>query len=77
MLFAFICSLFGTFLFMDYEASKISKFLIYSVNRDDAWNIVNSITSFIAYQFDLVQNISSWAQGDFTNIMKEIMSYFI
>ena len=33
-------------------------------------NVVNSITSFIAYQFDLVQNISSWAQGDFTNIMK-------
>lgn len=33
-------------------------------------NIVNSITTFIAYQFDLVQNISSWAQGNFTNVMK-------
>ncbi|MTM67081.1 iron chelate uptake ABC transporter family permease subunit, partial [Turicibacter sanguinis] len=33
-------------------------------------NVVNSITTFIAYQFDLVQNISSWAQGNFTNVMK-------
>ena len=33
-------------------------------------NVVNSVTSFIAYQFDLVQNISSWAEGDFTNVMK-------
>lgn len=33
-------------------------------------NIVGSIATFFAYQFQLVQNMSSWLQGNFSTIMK-------
>ncbi|WP_302502370.1 ABC transporter permease [Gallibacterium salpingitidis] len=32
-------------------------------------NIISSITAFIAYQQDLLQNLSAWLQGDFSLIM--------
>ncbi|MFU2058633.1 ABC transporter permease [Avibacterium volantium] len=32
-------------------------------------NIISSITSFIAYQQDLLQNLSGWLQGDFSLVM--------
>lgn len=71
MVFAFICSLLGTFLFMGImKQVKFRNSLVIPLIGMMLGNVVNSITSFIAYQFDLVQNISSWAQGDFTNIMK-------
>ena len=71
MVFALICSLLGTFLFMGImKQVKFRNSLFIPLIGMMLGNVVNSITSFIAYQFDLVQNISSWAQGDFTNIMK-------
>ena len=71
MVFAFISSLLGTFLFMGImKQVKFRNSLFIPLIGMMLGNVVNSITSFIAYQFDLVQNISSWAQGDFTNIMK-------
>ncbi len=71
MIFAFICSILGTFLFMGIlKQVKFQNSLFIPLIGMMLGNVVNSITSFIAYQFDLVQNISSWAQGDFTNIMK-------
>ncbi len=71
MVFAFICSLLGTFLFMGImKQVKFRNSLFIPLIGMMLGNVVNSITSFIAYQFDSVQNISSWAQGDFTNIMK-------
>lgn len=33
-------------------------------------NVVNSITTFFAYQNDLVQNISSWLQGSFAMVLQ-------
>ncbi len=33
-------------------------------------NIVSSIATFIAYKYDLIQNLSSWAQGDFSLVVK-------
>ena len=32
--------------------------------------IINSISTFIAYRFDLIQNISSWLMGDFSMIIQ-------
>lgn len=32
-------------------------------------NIINSISTFFAYQNDLIQNMTSWMQGDFSMIM--------
>ena len=71
MFFAFICSLAGTFLFMGIlKRLKFQNSLFIPLIGMMLGNIVSSITTFIAYQFDLVQNISSWAQGNFTNVMK-------
>lgn len=33
-------------------------------------NIIGSIATFFAYQFQLVQNMSSWLQGNFATVMK-------
>lgn len=32
--------------------------------------IVNSISTFIAYKYDLIQNVSAWLQGDFSLIVQ-------
>ena len=33
-------------------------------------NIIDSVTTFVAYRFDMVQNISTWLQGDFSMIIR-------
>ncbi len=33
-------------------------------------NIIGSVASFFAYQFQLVQNMSSWLQGNFATIIR-------
>jgi iron complex transport system permease protein len=33
-------------------------------------SIIESFTTFLAYRYDLVQNVNSWLQGDFSMIMK-------
>ncbi len=33
-------------------------------------NVIDSITTFFAYKYDLVQNISSWLQGNFSMVIK-------
>lgn len=33
-------------------------------------SIIDSITTFLAYRYDLVQNVSSWLQGNFSMIIK-------
>lgn len=72
MIICFIFSLAGTFLFM-YILRKI-KF------KNDIFvpligimlgAIIESITTFFAYKFDVIQNIESWAQGNFSMIIKD------
>ena len=33
-------------------------------------NIIGSIATFFAYQFQLIQNMSSWLQGNFATIIR-------
>ncbi|MDE6196219.1 MAG: iron chelate uptake ABC transporter family permease subunit, partial [Erysipelotrichaceae bacterium] len=33
-------------------------------------SVVSSITTFFAYRFDIIQNMSSWLQGDFSLVIK-------
>ena len=42
-------------------------------------NVISSITAFIAYQQDLLQNLSGWLQGDFSLVMsgRYELLYFI
>ncbi|HAX71938.1 MAG TPA: iron ABC transporter permease [Firmicutes bacterium] len=68
---AFVFSLFGTFLFMGLlKRMKFQNALVIPLVGIMLGNVVGSITTFIAYQSDLVQNISSWAVGNFTNVIK-------
>lgn len=69
--FGFIFALLGTFLFM---------FLLKKIHFKNAifipligimlGNIIDSIGTFFAYKYDLLQNINTWMQGDFSMIVK-------
>lgn len=71
MLFTFIFALLGSFLFT---------FLIRKVRFKNAifipllgimlGGVINSITVYIAYQFDMVQSLNSLMMGDFTHTLK-------
>jgi len=71
MVFSFICSVLGSFLFMGImRRIKFQNTLFVPLIGMLLGNVVSSITTFIAYQNNLVQNISSWTQGSFTNVLR-------
>lgn len=68
---AFISALAGSFLFMGImRRIKFQNTLFVPLVGMMLGNIVSSITTFIALQYNLVQNISSWSQGSFTNVLR-------
>ena len=68
---AFIFALFGTMLFMKVLSKmKIKNVVMIPLIGIMLGNIVNSITGFVAYKFDLIQNIGSWMQGNFALVVK-------
>lgn len=71
MLIAFIFAIGGTFLFMEIlKKIKFKNTVFIPLIGMMLGNIIDSITTFFAYRFDLVQNISTWLQGDFSMIIK-------
>ncbi len=71
MLIAFVFALGGTFLFMKLlNKIKYKNTIFIPLLGIMLGNIVSSITTFFAYKHDLIQNISSWLQGDFSLIIK-------
>ncbi|AMA72230.1 ABC transporter permease [Aneurinibacillus thermoaerophilus] len=71
MLVAFIFALLGTFLFMKIlEKIKFKDTIFIPLVGLMFGNIISSISTFFAYKYDLIQNMSSWLQGDFSMIMK-------
>lgn len=71
MLIAFIFAIGGTFLFMEIlKRIKFKNAIFIPLIGMMLGNIIDSITTFFAYRFDLVQNISTWLQGDFSMIIK-------
>lgn len=71
ILFAFIVALAGTMFFM-YMLNKIKfkNMILVPLVGMMLGNVVGSITSYFAYQFDIVQNMSSWLQGNFSLVIK-------
>lgn len=68
---AFIFALAGTFLFMKIlEKIKFKDAIFIPLVGLMFGNIVGSMTTFFAYKYDLIQNMTSWLQGDFSMIMK-------
>lgn len=71
MLVAFVFALLGTFVFMKIlEKIKFKDTIFIPLVGLMFGNIISSITTFFAYKYDLIQNISAWLQGDFSMIIK-------
>ncbi|SEG50852.1 ABC transporter permease [Paenibacillus sp. UNC499MF] len=71
MLVAFVFALLGTFIFMKIlDRVKYKDTIFIPLVGLMFGNIVSSITTFFAYKNNLIQNMSSWLQGDFSMVMK-------
>ena len=71
MIISFIFAGLGTVLFMKMIKSiKIKNIVFIPLIGMMLGKIVGSITTFFAYKYDLVQNISSWMEGDMSLVMK-------
>lgn len=68
---AFVISLCGTMIFMVLLVRLQLKnaFMVPLIGLM-LGSVVNAVTTFAAYQYDLVQNMSSWLQGNFSLIIK-------
>src|SRR5699024_3822666 len=70
MLVSFAFALVGTLVFMKIlEKIKFKDAIFIPLVGLMFGNIINSLSTFFAYRNDLIQNMSSWMQGDFSMIM--------
>ena len=68
---AFIFSLIGTFMFMKIIGKLQFKNVIFVPLVGIMFgNIIGAMTDFIAYKYDMSQNVTAWMQGDFSMIIK-------
>lgn len=71
MLISAVFAVAGTFLFMNIlRRVKFKNVVFIPLIGMILGSIIDSITTFIAYRFDLIQNLSTWLQGDFSMIIK-------
>lgn len=71
MLISFAFAMMGTFLFMKIlKRVKYKNAIFIPLVGIMLGNIIDSITTFFAYKYDLVQNVSSWLQGNFSMVLK-------
>lgn len=71
MLVAFVFALLGTFVFMKIlEKVKYKDSIFIPLVGLMFGNIIGSITTFFAYKYDLIQNMSAWLHGDFSSVLK-------
>ncbi|TYS61924.1 ABC transporter permease [Bacillus infantis] len=70
VLFSFAFALAGTFVFMQIlDRVKFKDVIFVPLIGIMYGNILSSITTFFAYEADLLQNISSWLMGSFTLVI--------
>lgn len=68
---AFIFALGGTFLFMFIlRKVKVKNVIVIPLVGIMLGNLIDSITTFVSYRFDLIQNINAWLQGSFSMVTK-------
>ncbi|PYI56679.1 ABC transporter permease [Paenibacillus flagellatus] len=68
---AFIFALAGTLAFMKLlDKVKFKDTIFIPLVGLMFGNVIGSITTFFAYKHDLIQNMSSWLQGNFSMVMK-------
>ncbi|QGQ44410.1 ABC transporter permease [Metabacillus sediminilitoris] len=70
VIFSFVFALVGTLIFMQIlDRIKFKDVIFVPLIGIMYGNILSSITTFFAYEADLIQNISSWLMGSFTLII--------
>ena len=68
---AFVFSLAGTLMFMTFLRNlKVKNIVFVPLVGIMFGNIIGSITTYIGYEFDIMQNVGSWMQGNFSMILK-------
>lgn len=68
---AFIFALGGTFLFMFIlRKIKVKNVIVIPLVGIMLGNLIDSITTFVSYRFDLIQSINAWLQGSFSMVTK-------
>ncbi|AEC02342.1 ABC transporter permease [Parasphaerochaeta coccoides] len=71
MVIAFIFSFFGTMIFLKFIARLAPKDpVMVPLIGIMLGNVVGAVTMFIAYRADIVQNLTSWMQGDFSMVIR-------
>lgn len=71
MIISFIFSVLGTFVFMNIlKKIKVKNIIFVPLVGIMLGNVIGSVTQFIAYKNDLVQNIGAFFQGKFSMIVK-------
>ncbi len=68
---AFIFSLMGTFLFL-YILKKVQvkNAILIPLIGIMLGSVIDSVTTFIGYRLDLIQNVNAWLQGSFSMVTK-------
>ena len=70
-LISFAFALAGTYIFMKFiRTLKFKDAIFIPLVGIMCGNIIGSITSFLGYRFELMQNIGSWMQGKFSMILR-------
>ena len=68
---SFVFALAGTMLFMTFLKNlKVKSVIFVPLVGIMFGNIIGSITTYIGYEFDIMQNVNSWLQGNFSMILK-------
>ncbi len=71
ILISFSIALIGNFIFMMVLKSiKFKNALIVPLVGMMLGNVISSIIDFISYKYDIIQNVSSWLQGNFSTVIK-------
>ena len=68
---SFVFALAGTLIFMTFLRNlKVKSVVFVPLVGIMFGNIIGSITTYIGYEFDIMQNVGSWMQGNFSMILK-------
>lgn len=71
MIISFIFALAGTFIFMKIlKKIKFKNAVFVPLVGIMFGNIINSVTTFIGYKYNLMQDVTAWMQGNFSMILK-------
>lgn len=68
---SFVFALSGTLIFMTFLRNlKVKNVIFIPLVGIMFGNIIGSITTYIGYEFEIMQNVGSWMQGNFSMILK-------